>query len=79
MHRINTAAAFIRGNMPLGHPEALTLQQVWDVAAYINSHERPQDPRYQGDLAATRKQYHDHQCYYGQSLHGERLGKDAPG
>ncbi|MGD8631786.1 MAG: c-type cytochrome, partial [Gammaproteobacteria bacterium] len=41
MHRINTAAAFIHGNMPLGHPGALTLQQAWDAAAYINSHERP--------------------------------------
>ncbi|HSH29559.1 MAG TPA: c-type cytochrome [Thiohalobacter sp.] len=78
MHRINTAAAFIRGNMPLGHPAALDLQQAWDAAAYINSHERPQDPRYQGDLAATSRQYHDHQCYYGKRQNGNRLGEGAP-
>lgn len=67
MHRVNTAAAFIKANMPLGNPEALTVQQAWDVAAYINHHERPQDPRYRGDLEATRTQYHDHQCYYGRT------------
>lgn len=77
MHRINTAAAFIRGNMPLGHPEVLNLQQVWDVAAYINSHERPQDPRFNGDVQATRKQYHDHQCYYGKQPYSETLGRFA--
>ena len=76
MHRINTAAAF-RGNMPLGHPEVLNLQQVWDVAAYINSHERPQDPRFNGDVQATRKQYHDHQCYYGKQPYSETLGRSA--
>ena len=78
MHRINTAAAFIRGNMPLGHPDALKLQEVWDVAAFINSHERPQDPRYEGDLDATSKQYHNHQCYYDQKIWGARLGMNAP-
>lgn len=78
MHRINTAAAFIHGNMPLGHPAALDLQQAWDAAAYINSHERPQDPRYDGDLEATRKQYHNHQCYYGKSVWDGKLGSNAP-
>lgn len=75
MHRINTAAAFIRHNMPLGHPAALELQDVWDVAAYINSHDRPQDPRYTGSIEATRAKYHDHQCYYGQRPLGHLLGE----
>lgn len=78
MHRINTAAAFIRGNMPLGHPGVLKLQEVWDVAAYINSHERPQDPRYKGSLETTRKKYHRHQCYYGKTIWSKRLGMNAP-
>lgn len=78
MHRINTAAAFIQGNMPLAHPAALDLQQAWDAAAYINSRERPQDPRFQGDLADTAGQYHDHQCYYGKMQNGNRLGGGAP-
>jgi thiosulfate dehydrogenase len=48
MHRINTAAAFIKANMPLGQGGTLTNQQAWDVAAYINSKPRPPDPRTRG-------------------------------
>lgn len=66
MHRVNTAAGFIKANMPLGKPDSLTLQQAWDVAAFINQHERPDDPRDKGDLAATDEQFHQHQCYYGE-------------
>ncbi len=77
MHRINTAAYFIYENMPLGKSIQLTKQQAWDVAAYVNSHERPQDPRYKGDLEANRKQYHKHQGFYGQEIGGKTLGKDA--
>lgn len=44
--RIFTAASFIHMNMPLGKPGSLSEQEAWDVAVYINSHERPQDPRY---------------------------------
>lgn len=74
MHRINTAAEFIHANMPLGKGGSLSVQEAWDVAAYINSHERPQDPRFDGDLAHTDKQYHDHQCLYGDEVWGKRLG-----
>ena len=74
MHRINTAAAFIQGNMPLGQPGKLNTQQAWDVAAYLNSFERPQDPRWQGSVQATDKQFHNHQCLYGEQLHGDVLG-----
>jgi thiosulfate dehydrogenase len=64
MHRINTAAAFIKAAMPLGNPE-LTDQQAWDVALFINSHERPQDPRFEGSLTETADRFHQHQCQYG--------------
>lgn len=74
MHRINTAAAFIKANMPLGKGGSLSLQDAWDVAAYINSHERPQDPRFKGDLKATKAKFHDHQCYYGERMWDQRLG-----
>lgn len=53
MHRIDTAAAFIKANMPIGQPNA------WDVASFINSRERPQDPRFTGDVAETKKTFHD--------------------
>ena len=43
MARLRTAAAFIRHNMPLGNP-ALTDQQAFDVAAYVDSHPRPDFP-----------------------------------
>lgn len=41
MHRVPTAAAFIKANMPLGQGGTLTDQQAWDVAAFMNSHPRP--------------------------------------
>lgn len=66
MHRINTAAAFIRANMPLAKGGSLSNQQAWDVAYYINSHERPQDPRFKGDSKATKQAYHQHQCRYAE-------------
>jgi thiosulfate dehydrogenase len=40
MHRVLTAAGFIKARMPLGQPD-LTDAQAYDVAAYINSHPRP--------------------------------------
>lgn len=45
MHSAKNAAAFIRANMPLGKGNSLSVQQAWDVAAFVNSHERPVDPR----------------------------------
>ncbi|GAA0569285.1 c-type cytochrome [Caenispirillum bisanense] len=44
MHRVLTAAAFIQANMPLGtthEAPLLTDDEAYDVAAYINSHQRP--------------------------------------
>lgn len=45
MHRVETAAAFIRANMPLGRGNPLSVQEAWDVAQFVNEHERPPDPR----------------------------------
>jgi thiosulfate dehydrogenase len=44
MYNVQTAAAFIKANMPLGNP-ILTDQESLDVAAYINIQIRPPDPR----------------------------------
>lgn len=66
MHRIDTAAAFIKRNMPLGLPAVLSDQDAWDVAAFVNAHERPQDPRFNGNLAETAAKYHASNFdYYG--------------
>lgn len=40
MHRLLTAASFIKANMPLGNPD-LTLEEAYDVAAYIHSQAHP--------------------------------------
>ncbi len=74
MHRINTAAAFIRANMPYGKAGSLSVQEAWDVAFYVNSHERPQDPRFSGDVQATKAEFHDHQCQYGETVDKQVLG-----
>jgi len=42
--RINTAAAFIRWNMPNGRPGSLSDQQAYDVAGFLLSHPRPNTP-----------------------------------
>ncbi|MEJ2452407.1 MAG: c-type cytochrome, partial [Gammaproteobacteria bacterium] len=75
MHRINTAANFIHANMPLGKGGSLSIQQAWDVAYYINSHERPQDPRYKGSYKKTKKAFHQHECRYGDTINHHVLGK----
>ena len=53
MHRVNTAAAFIKANMPLGQGNSLSDQQAWDVAAFMNSHGRPPDPRIKAAAATA--------------------------
>jgi thiosulfate dehydrogenase len=67
MHRINTAAGFIKANMPYGRGGTLTDQQAWDVALYMNSQDRPEDPRFEGGTAQTRDAYHDENCLYGRT------------
>ena len=75
--RIFTAAAYIQWNMPLGQPGKLTDQEAWDVAYYINAHERPQDPRYTGDAKETREKYIDFHGFtlYGTEVNGVLLGQ----
>jgi thiosulfate dehydrogenase len=78
MHRINTAAGFIQHNMPLGKGKALNDTQAWDVAAFINSHERPQDPRLvDGSIELTRKRFHegDGTNLYGVKVNGVLIGQ----
>ena len=78
MHRINTAAGFIKHNMPLGEGESLSDKDAWDVAAYVNSHERPQDPRLiKGDIEQTRQKFHadDGVNLYGVVVDGVLLGQ----
>lgn len=45
MHSVKNAAAFIKANMPLGKGNTLSLQEAWDVAQFVDSHDRPPDPR----------------------------------
>jgi thiosulfate dehydrogenase len=75
MHQLGNASAFIRANMPLGKGGTLSEQEAWDVAMFMNSHERPQDPRFAGSVAATRKKYHDSDdSMYGLAVNGHVLG-----
>lgn len=79
MGSISNAADFVKANMPLGEGESLSDQDAWDVAAYIDSHERPQDPRFNGSVAETRKKYHDSaMSLYGQTVNGVLLGEKSP-
>ena len=82
MQRIDTAAAFIKRNMPLGLAAGLSDQDAWDVAAFINAQERPQDPRYRGDIGETSRLYHASPFdYYGKRAgpDGRTLGQGAVG
>ncbi|TDP29462.1 thiosulfate dehydrogenase [Idiomarina aquatica] len=74
--RIFTAASFIQNNMPLGQPGRLSDKEAWDVAYFINAHERPQDPRYTGDIEETRKKHNNFYQWslYGQEINGKVLG-----
>jgi len=75
MHRINTAAAFIKANMPLSKGDSLSDQEAWDVAQFVMSHDRPIDPRAKGGVAAAKKEYHDENCRYGDTVDGKILGE----
>jgi thiosulfate dehydrogenase len=78
MATIDKAAAFIRANMPLGQEGSLTIQQAWDVATFIDSQVRPQDPRYAESLQATRQRHHDSPfSRYGTVVAGRLLGDPA--
>jgi thiosulfate dehydrogenase len=75
MHQLANAAGFIQANMPLGQGGSLSEQDAWDVAMFMNSHERPQDPRFAVSVEATRKKYHDSDdSMYGRTVNGHVLG-----
>ena len=77
MHQVDKAAAFIQANMPLGRGGSLSAQNAWDVSTYINSQERPQDPRFTQDVATTRAQFHDSPySLYGTTVNGKLLGDE---
>jgi thiosulfate dehydrogenase len=80
MHQLNNAAGFIKANMPLSRGDSLSDQDAWDVAMFMDAHERPQDPRYTGNLGETRKKYHDTpMSLYGTEVEGHLLGSPAVG
>jgi len=76
MSRIFTAAAFIHLNMPFGQVGTLSAQDAWDLAFFINGHERPQDPRYEDSAERTRQRYLDFHRHtlYGTTVDGRVLG-----
>jgi thiosulfate dehydrogenase len=79
MSSITNAAGFAKANMPLSQGNTLTDEEAWDVAAYIDSQERPQDPRFDGSVAETRKLHHDSPMdMYGQTVNGIVLGQNSP-
>jgi thiosulfate dehydrogenase len=78
MEQVNNAAGFIKANMPLGRGHSLTDQDAWDVAYYMDAHERPQDPRFNGSIPATRAAYHDTpDSLYGTTVNGRLLGNGS--
>jgi thiosulfate dehydrogenase len=50
------------------------------VAYFMDAHERPQDPRFKGSIAQTRKAYHDSDdSLYGLTVNGHVLGAGTRG
>ena len=49
MARAERAASFIQQFMPQTAPGSLSLQEAYDLAAYINSHPRPDSPNKEND------------------------------
>ena len=79
MAEIKNAAGFIKANMPLSQGGKLTDQQAWDVAAFVDSQPRPQDPRYKGSVEETRQSFHkEGDDAYGKTVNGILLGGDGP-
>jgi thiosulfate dehydrogenase len=78
MGSVANAAGFIKASMPLGLGGTLSDQDAWGVALYMDSHERPQDPRYTGSVAETRAKFHDDsESMYGMTVNGHVLGSDS--
>jgi len=80
MTRVLTAARFIKARMPLGQPD-LTDAEAYDVAAFINSHPRPQRPNLELDYPdLTNKPVDSPYPPYADdfSMEQHRLGPFAP-
>lgn len=73
--RLFTAAGFIQNNMPLGQPNSIDDQEAWDIAYYMSSQERPQDPRYTGDIKETLEQFGP--SFHKHSLYGQARETDG--
>ena len=79
MGSISNAANFVAANMPLSRGHTLSDQEAWDVAAFVDSHQRPQDPRFTGSVAQTREKYHNSaMSMYGKTVNGVLLGEHSP-
>lgn len=79
MSLVTNAAGFIKANMPFSQGGTLNDEDAWAVAAYIDSRERPQDPRFNGSVAETRKAHHDSDYdFYGKAVEGRVLGENSP-
>lgn len=79
MHQLNVAAAFVFANMNQDRGNHLDEQDAWDVVAFVNGHQRPQDPGFAGDTAKTRARRHrKHMCFYGTRQDGQMLGQGVP-
>lgn len=52
MARLERAASFIQHNMPFGMGGTLSWQDAFDIAAYVNSHPRPDSPGKEHDWPA---------------------------
>ena len=79
MHQVGNAAGFIKANMPLSQGGSLSDQEAWDVALFMDSQERPQDPRFADSVEATRKRFHDSpDSMYGRMVGGHLLGSGTP-
>ncbi len=79
MGSYKTAAKFIWANMPYSQSYSLTPQEAWDVAYFMDAHERTQDPRWLGSVNATRAKFHNTKfSLYGQSVNGRVLGDTGP-
>ena len=75
MAKLSNAAAFIRSNMPFGNGGSLTSQEAWDLAMFVNGHERPQDPRFVHSVEETRVRFHNTpDSLYGAVIEGHLLG-----
>jgi thiosulfate dehydrogenase len=80
MTRVLTAARFIKARMPLGQPD-LSDDEAYDVAAYINSKDRPQRPNLELDYPdLTKKPVDSPYPPYADEFPPEqhRLGPFAP-